>query len=154
MATLAPGAWATTCPCAGRCDATCVVDPTGQLTVDQRRHIRSSQMDGVANMDADTIQLVREANVAKLLACIREHCGAGLTMLDIGSGTGDYAVYCGKEVGAASVKCYDVVQPEDNAQSVAAISQKKQAVEVNMFDGTSIPEPDVSFDAVCAIFVL
>ena len=60
----------------------------------------------------------------------------------------------GEEVGAASVKCYDVVQPEDNAQSVAAISQKKQAVEVNMFDGTSIPEPDVSFDAVCAIFVL
>ena len=159
QASPAPGAWATTCKCAGKCDATCVDDPTGQLTAEQRRHIRSAQMDGVANMDEETIWKVREGNVAKLLGCIREHCDTGLEMLDIGSGTGDYAVYCAREVGAESVKCYDVVLPEDNNQSVGAIQavqakQKKQAVEVNLFDGLSIPEPDASFDAVSAIFVL
>ena len=77
QASPAPGAWATTCKCAGKCDATCVDDPTGQLTAEQRRHIRSAQMDGVANMDEETIWKVREGNVAKLIQQLRRSEAGG-----------------------------------------------------------------------------
>ena len=128
-----------------------------ELTESQRRHVRSMQLDGTDNpLDEEAMVRVRQANVLKLIAAVNEKAGPKLSYLDVGSGTGDMAQYFAEQVDAERVVCYDVCPPEQNSESIAAITNKKEAgrLRVNVFDGTSLPEESASFDAVSCIFVL
>ncbi len=146
------------CACEGKCTAMCVqasaVGMGAELTDAQRRHVRSMQMDGAQDTSEEALTKIRQGNVETLLGQITRHAGKNLSILDVGSGTGDLANHCADRLQAKSLKCYDVVPPEQNAESVAAIATRKQTTEVHLFDGTNLPEDDQSFDIVSAIFVL
>ncbi len=78
-------------------------------------------------------------------------------MCDVGSGTGDLSAHIAGAVGAgpgSGLTCYDVCPPESNVQSISAMINQANKIDVKIFDGTSLPEEDASFDLVSCIFVL
>eukprot|EP00947_MAST-08B_sp_MAST-8B-sp1_P003995 g3995.t1 len=126
----------------------------------KERFMASQRLDGIDPNDEAALHRKRRANVALLIGHVREVLApklklAGPTLLDVGSGNGEVAAHVGQEIQASTIKAYDVVPPEQNIQSIAAVHAGSDTyLEINLFDGKTLPEPNGSFDIVSAFFVL
>eukprot|EP01052_Picozoa_sp_SAG31_P022223 SAG31_NODE_1756_length_7343_cov_2.790309_8_plen_233_part_00 len=125
------------------------------------RHKQSELLDGVDHSDVEAVRVVQRSNMEGLIAAMSRAdttppAGQKLSICDVGSGNGWCAKYLSEQL-KADIKCYDIVPPESNTQSVDAFvaeHNKGSFLPIGQFDGTNIPEDDGSFDAVSCLFVL
>lgn len=126
----------------------------------KERFMESQHLDGIDPNDELSLYHKRRSNLKHLISHVHEVLSpklkiAGPTLLDVGSGNGEVSIHFGNEIRASTIKAYDVVVPEENIQSIAAVHGGSDSyLKINLFDGKKLPEPNESFDIVSAFFVL